>query len=908
VTAPSDRLRQIADLARSVSSALERETVLDRVTGAVAALRPDIGCVIRLVDVEAGGYRLAAKGGAAAEGFSPLVPFGEGLTHAVAEGRRPLLVLSGPADPRAARESWVAAGPLSVYYGVPIEAGGEVLAVLSVLFPTSGPPTDDDREAIDLMAGLAAVAIRNARLFAESEARRQAAESLAEVSRVLVQTLDLDLIADRIAESACRLLGASASALFRLDPESGDLVALAVAGAPGPGYARGAVARRGRGPLGLAVLERRPVTTHDVVNDPRVELSPEWRARLEEMPDRAILAVPLVARDRVIGAFTIRHRTGRMYRSSEVQLAQAFADQAAVAFENARLYAEAARRRREAEELARVARMLTESLEVTTVGQRIVESVLPLFRTLSSGLFLLQADGSLRAVAWGGRAREHFEVGQVFAAGVGIMGRAVAAGMAVWCRDVLTEPGLVLTEDLRRRIVATGHHATLAIPLRAKGQPIGVLSITDQNARSFSDEEVDLLQAFADQAAVAIENARLYREAQEAYDELSRAQAQLVRGETLRAVGELASGAAHHLNNLLAVVVGRTQILLHRVEAPEIRRPLEIVERAALDGAEVVRRLRVFGRARPTASVESVDLNAIATEVVELTRPRWRDEPQARGATIDAVLEPGPVPAIAADGAALREVLVNLVLNAVDAMPNGGAITVRTWAAGDWVHCSVSDTGIGMSAEVQRRALEPFFTTKGVKSTGLGLSVNHGIIRRHGGDLTIDSAKGRGTMVTFMLPVGTGLAPGLATPGPETPTVPLRILVIDDEPEVRGVMSELLAEDGHQVIEATGGRDALGRLDAGLVVDLVLTDLGMPAMTGLEVARAIKARRPALPIGLVTGWGADALDAREDYGIAFVLPKPVTQTALRATMAQLAHGLEECARSQPAAAAGRSTR
>ena len=731
VAASSDRVRQIADLARSVSSALELEAVLGRVTAAVAALRPDIGCVIRLVDAEAGGYRLAAKGGAAAEGFSPFLPFGEGLTHAGAEGRQPLLVMNIPADPRVAQESAAAAGPLSVYYGVPIEAGGEILAVLNVLFPSGGPPTREDRETTDLLAGQAAVAIRNARLFAESETRRQAAELLAEVSRVLVQTLDLDLIADRIAESVCRLFGASSSAIFRLDPECEDLMALAVAGQPGPGYTRGAVAGQGLGVLGLAVQERRPVTTRDVVNDPRVQLSPEWRARLDRAPDRAVLAVPLVAHDRLIGALAIRDRTGRVYRSSEVQLAQAFADQAAVALENARLYAEAARRRREAEELSQLARMLTESLEVTTVAQRIVDSVLPLFHALSSGLFLLQADGSLRALAWGGRAAEHFEVGQVFAAGVGIMGRAVAAGVRVWCRDVLTEPGLVLTEDLRRRIVAMDHHATLAIPLRVKGQPVGVLSITDQSARSFSDEEIALLQAFADQAAIAIENARLYRDAREAYDELARAQAQLVRGETLRALGELASGAAHHLNNLLAVVLGRTQILLGRVEAPEIRRALKIVERAALDGAEVVRGLRVFSRARPTPTAESVDLNAIAGEVLELTRPRWRDEPHVRGVTIDAVLEPGPIPNVAGDASALREVLVNLILNAIDAMPNGGSITVRTWAAEERVHCSVSDTGVGMSAAVQRRVFEPFFTTKGVNSTGLGRRGRAAGSRRH---------------------------------------------------------------------------------------------------------------------------------------------------------------------------------
>jgi len=466
------------------------------------------------------------------------------------------------------------------------------------------------------------------------------------------------------------------------------------------------------------------------------------------------------------------------------------------------------------------------------------------------------------------------------------MGRAVAAGVRVWCRDVLTEPGLVLTEDLRRRIVAMDHHATLAIPLRVKGQPVGVLSITDQSARSFSDEEIALLQAFADQAAIAIENARLYRDAREAYDELARAQAQLVRGETLRALGELASGAAHHLNNLLAVVLGRTQILLGRVEAPEIRRALKIVERAALDGAEVVRGLRVFSRARPTPTAESVDLNAIAGEVLELTRPRWRDEPHVRGVTIDAVLEPGPIPNVAGDASALREVLVNLILNAIDAMPNGGSITVRTWAAEERVHCSVSDAGVGMSAAVQRRVFEPFFTTKGVNSTGLGLSVNHGIIRRHGGDLTIDSTEGRGTTVTFALPASAGVEHPPRTTAPDPP-IALRILVIDDEPEVRRTLSELLAEDGHQVIEATGGRDALARLDAGLAIDLVLTDLGMPEMTGREVARAIKARRPTLRVALISGWSEEAWISQEEPAIDIALAKPVTHAKLRATIAQL---------------------
>jgi GAF domain-containing protein/anti-sigma regulatory factor (Ser/Thr protein kinase) len=750
-----ERLRLIAELARSVSSALDLDAILDQVTAVVAALRRDIGCVIRLVDHDMGGYRLAARGGAVAEGFSPVLAFGEGLTHAVVHGRRPVLVEHAPSDSRAATQSWKAARDLVVYYGVPIEAGDEVLGVLSVLFPTGGPPSEEDRDTIDLLAGHAAVAIRNARLFAESEGRRQAAESLADIGRVVTQTLDLDLVAHHIAHSASALLRARSSALYRLEP-NGDLVGLAVSG--DPGYGAAIVFPRGTGTAGLAVRERRLTTTADVVADPRVTLTPELRTLLAQSSDRAVLAVPLVVQDRVIGAFAVRDRTGRVWAAKEIWLAQAFADQAALALENARLYTEAARRRREAEELARIARVLTESLDVQTVGERIVESVLPLFGVLSSGLYRLEADGSLRAVASGGRAREHFAVDEVFPAG-GIMGRTVAAGAAVWCRDVLTETNLVLPDAVRRANIETGHHAVLAVPLRVTGRLIGVLAIADGAVREFAEDEIALLQAFADQAAVAIENAQLYRAAQDAYQELSRAQAQLVRGETLRALGELTSGTAHHLNNLLAVVSGRIQLLLRQVPSPEIRRPLEIIERAATDSAEVIRRLRAFSVGHPISAVTSIDLNEVAQDVLELTRSRWQDEPAGRGIRIDAVLESEPTALVAADGAALREVLVNLVLNAVDAMPNGGRITVKTWTTGEWIHCSVSDTGIGMSPEVRRRALEPFFTTKGVKSTGLGLSVNYGILHSHGGDLTIDSDERCGTTVTVRLPLRTDQEP-----------------------------------------------------------------------------------------------------------------------------------------------------
>jgi signal transduction histidine kinase len=425
------------------------------------------------------------------------------------------------------------------------------------------------------------------------------------------------------------------------------------------------------------------------------------------------------------------------------------------------------------------------------------------------------------------------------------------------------------------------------VPLHAKTELIGVLAITTGEPRDFTEAEITLLRAFADQAALALDNARLFQRGQQAYEELAAAQAQLVRGETLRAMGELASGVAHHLNNLLAVVLGRLQLARAKNPPATLDRHLELAERAALDGAEVVRRMRGFSRGQPTADLEPVDLNRVADEVIELTRPRWQDEAQMCGVTIEARLEGSQIPMVAGEIAALREVLMNLIMNAIDALPEGGVITVRTTPVADGVQCEVADTGVGMPPEVQRRALEPFFTTKGFQSTGLGLSVTYGIVRRHGGELVIDTAPGAGTRVRIKLPAaGTPAARRVVQPDEPAVTSPLRILVVDDEREVRDVVVEILAAQGHEVVQAAGGPEGLAYLDRGVPVDLVLTDLGMPGMTGWEVARAAKQRRPTLRVGLLTGWGEQPTAKPEDRAAAdFVIAKPVTVDGLKAAIA-----------------------
>lgn len=331
-------MRQAVELARSMSSSLDLDAVLARVTEAVAALSADTFCAIRLIDPAAGGYRLAAVS-KPDHGLSEILPFSNHRTHTVAQTRRPLLVEDFVADESDISRFFIRHN-LTVYYGVPIEVGEELVGVLNVVFLAGRPPDADEREVIGLLAAQAGVAIRNARLYAESESRRQTAEALAEVSRVLAQTIDPEVVADRVARTLTTLLHTQSAIVFRLEPETGDLAALAFTGTAAT-YGPNLRFPAGTGVAGIAARDRVPVTTTLNLGDPRVRYASEASARVEGGPDRAILAVPLLIKDRVIGALSVGDRTGRIYEASEIRLAQVFADHAALALEKAWLYREA---------------------------------------------------------------------------------------------------------------------------------------------------------------------------------------------------------------------------------------------------------------------------------------------------------------------------------------------------------------------------------------------------------------------------------------------------------------------------------------------------------------------------------------------------------------------------------------
>jgi len=336
---------------------------------------------------------------------------------------------------------------------------------------------------------------------------------------------------------------------------------------------------------------------------------------------------------------------------------------------------------------------------------------------------------------------------------------------------------------------------------------------------------------------------------------------------------------------------------MRRVQDPQQLQWLRVIERSALDGAQTVRRLQEFTRIRRDAPMVPLDVTQVVRDALEITRSRWREEPVSRGVVIDVRTELPTVPPVLGDAAELREVLTNLILNAVDAMPEGGTLTLVTRATEDQVEVAVSDTGVGIPAAVRDKIFDPFFTTKGPQGTGLGLSMTYGIVSRHGGSITVDSEEGRGSTFRLSFPSAATVEPPAAAPARVVdagPVRPLRCLIVDDEEPVRAMLADAVESVGHHATAVEGGAEAIARLRAE-PFDVVLTDLAMPRVSGWQVARAVKQLAPGVRVVLVTGFGVElSPEERRANGVDLVLVKPLQ-------IQEILDALAEAARSVPPA-------
>jgi PAS domain S-box-containing protein len=352
-------------------------------------------------------------------------------------------------------------------------------------------------------------------------------------------------------------------------------------------------------------------------------------------------------------------------------------------------------------------------------------------------------------------------------------------------------------------------------------------------------------------------------------------QERLIRGEKLRALGELAAGVAHDFNNNLGIILGRTQLLQMKVSDPDVISGLEVIRQAAMDGGQTVRRIQQYTRVREESQNEVLHLPSVAAEVIEITKGKWKNEAERRGVKVEIRIDAeGPTP-ILGTRAEIREALTNLIFNAVDALPKGGTIVIRARAEGAESILEVEDNGIGMTAEVKSRMFEPFFTTKGLSGNGLGLSMVYGIVSRHRGSIEVESTEHVGTVVRMRYPSVDPATAHLARPDRHAAPFKARILVVDDEINLLEVMRDALAGDGHEIVTGSCGTEGIERFRAGRF-HAVLTDLGMPDVSGWEVARIVRVEGgPNIVLGLVTGWGATVSEeVMIAHGIDFVVSKP----------------------------------
>src|SRR5438132_901086 len=688
------------------------------------------------------------------------------------------------------------------------------------------------------------------------------------IGQSLTSSLDLNEVLDTIVNKALEVMGAESAMVVLGDATAPEFRVMRAAGRLSTEYARVGTIPVGGGPISVAVRDGRTMSTRNILTDTRLWLAPTRRSDIEREGFKATAAAPLAVKDRILGALVVHYWTERTFGSDETAALEFLAKQAAIAIRNASLYeaehAETAR----IKALTNVNRRISSALELDALLRTISDSAAELTgarlvtfwladeqrRTLSftsstvpemmesySPTIMTYDQGG---TGWVARHREPLVVDDMLAderlvnrAWTEQWGIRSFAGYPVLASDELlavmalghTEPlrfgkdtrdliDLFLAQAaiaiqnarlVRERIRSSGYRVVVGVPLLTHDRVIGALGLGAEPGSTFSREELQTLEALADQAALAFENARLYASARDSLVRLGEKQVQLVQAAKMSALGQLVSGVAHELNNPLSVIVGYGQLLLAREVPTAVLRPIELMVSQADRMAKIVRNLLLFARQRP-AERTTVNMN----EVLEQTLALRINQLTVSGIAVEKKFARG-LPPVLADPHQLEQVFLNLLLNAEQAMlegKTGGRIILNTTVSRDgrMVHAEVIDDGPGIPHDALSHVFEPFFSTKPVGSgTGLGLSVSYGIVEEHGGHLVVESRPGR-TVFRLEMPVAQSAAAQRAAPAgsPMIVTGEGRIaLVVEDEASVLDLIVTILSQTGWRVDVATGGRE-----------------------------------------------------------------------------------------------------
>ena len=878
----------LADVGRLVTEALDADQAASRIADCLRALLGVVTCSLRHHDAtgQLVGRSVSGDGVIGEMTFPP----GTGASGRAVATRRPIATTNILLDPRITltpeQRAVIETRPYRSMLALPMIVHDRVVGAI-VVGDREGRVFDvDEMRLAQTFTDQAAMALERARWFRDAEQRRREAEILADLASQITASLDLDTILRRVSEGARELCRADLSEIAIRDPKDNGMVMR-------PSGTRkrhlGTRIEPGRGAGGQALLAGKPFRTSDYANDPRV--SGHFKAVAAGEGVVAVLVVPIQTEERIEGLLYVENRVARPFTDRDEELLTRLAAQAAIAIRNAQLVEAQRAHQARLEALLDVSRQLSKVQPTEQLLQAIAAACGQVLGSESVGFRLVEGDELVVAGLWGD-AKETMSVERL-KFGESLSGIVATSGQPVRIDDLTDDPRVIPAH--REAVRRLGYRNFLGVPVKVGERVVGVLSIRTRRLEGFSAEDETTATAFASQAATALENARLFQQVQISAEEVSRAKDALLQAQKMEAIGRLAGGIAHDFNNLLTIIHGRCEILLKRLEpGTKLIQDMELIQRTALRAAALTKQLLAFSR-QQVLQPQILSVNTAVSDSVSMLR-------RLIGEDVTLVTLPGaPRDTVKADGTQLEQVLMNLAINARDAMPRGGRLVIETAdveldeafvrehpdaSVGPHVRLSVADDGVGMSPEVVARIFEPFFTTKEKgRGTGLGLAMVYGIVKQHNGCIGVRSVQGKGTTFDIYLPhvdeAAVEAGPEVeqrssSTRGSET------VLLVEDEADVRELAREILEMAGYTVLEAPTGADALRLcVQHRDEICLLLTDVVMPQMSGPDLARQVDEIRPGIKVVYMSGYTDDALGHHGvlDPGI-ILLPKPFTPDGL----------------------------
>jgi len=746
----------------------------------------------------------------------------------------------------------------------PLVARGRLIGVIILYKLGEKEFLEADLELLTILAVQIAGAVDKALLVQTAEKYAAKSRLVGEIGLQINSLLDSDQVLKQVVRLILESFGYQSVTIALREKER--LLVKAIASKSGSTVKIGKELDLG-GP-GIIAAVAREGSFH---NCPEASKDPLFLDLGKDSRVRSELAVPIISKGELLGVLDLQSQQEYAFSGEEVGTAHDLANHAALALENAKLYSQTRLRNEQINLAWEIGKKINSILNVDSLLSEVVELIAESFDYYYTSIHLIEGDYLVLKKGFGKEAYDickrslSLKIGEQ-----GICGWVAQKGQPLLANDVSKEPRYYLVEELKET------KSELCVPITSQEKTIGVLDVQSNRLGAFDSGDLHLTELIASQVSIALKNARLFDDLKQAYEKLKETQAQLVQSEKLKALGEMASGVAHDFNNILGAILGRAQLIQTKTEDPELLRSLKFIELAATDGAQTVKRIQDFTRTRTERDFQKIDLNRLIESSLDMTRHKWKNEMVERGGVVEVETDlQKPSPLVKGNPAELKEVLTNLIINALEAMPKGGRLKVSTSQEEDFGIIEISDTGVGIPEEVKGKIFDPFFTTKGPEGTGLGLSVTYGIIIRHNGTIEVRSQPQKGSKFTIKLPKEKVTSESeMKETVVEIPDASAKILLIDDEAAILQLTSEILEGNGHKTVCAHSGKEGIQRSKEE-EFDIVITDLVMPDLSGWQVAQAIKKNRANTVVILATGWGTQLdRDKLSRSDIDLLLSKP----------------------------------